>query len=152
MSLAGVASSAAAGAALSLADGGALTSVVMNSAASVSPPALSIAAGALTDARASDMVADAAALASAVCGPICGVITAVAPVALSDFAVEDGCFCGSAAATEAAAGFWVASKRWEKLLGVISPGVTTTRAPIRVQLHSLTAKAIGMRMQPWDAG
>ena len=36
--------------------------------------------------------------------------------------------------------------------GEISPGVMITRAPMRVQLHSLVENAIGMRIQPWDAG
>ncbi len=36
--------------------------------------------------------------------------------------------------------------------GVTAPGVMMTRAPIRVQFHIFTAKAIGMRMQPCDAG
>ncbi|WP_442868572.1 pentapeptide repeat-containing protein [Bradyrhizobium sp. CCBAU 51745] len=40
----------------------------------------------------------------------------------------------------------------EKLCGVIWPGVTITRAPILVQFHILTANAIGMRMQPCEAG
>ena len=36
--------------------------------------------------------------------------------------------------------------------GVISPGVMITRAPIRVQPHIFTAKPIGIRMQPCEAG
>ena len=40
----------------------------------------------------------------------------------------------------------------EKLIGDISPGVTITRAPILVQFHILVANAIGMRMQPCEAG
>jgi len=39
-----------------------------------------------------------------------------------------------------------------KLAGVITPGVTMTRAPILVQFHIFMAKAIGMRMQPCEAG
>src|SRR6266702_4915706 len=45
-----------------------------------------------------------------------------------------------------------ASIGWAKLCGVISPGVTSTRAPILVQFHIFTANAIGMRMQPCEAG
>ena len=48
--------------------------------------------------------------------------------------------------------FCATSSGCEKLAGVISPGVTTTRAPILVQFHIFTANAIGMRMQPCDAG
>ena len=48
--------------------------------------------------------------------------------------------------------FWVASIGWEKLAGVMVPGVMMTRAPIRVQFHILVANAVGIRMQPCDAG
>ena len=48
--------------------------------------------------------------------------------------------------------FCATSNGCEKLAGVIWPGVTMTRAPILVQFHIFTAKAIGMRMQPCDAG
>ncbi|MGY4160838.1 hypothetical protein ACVINW_006680 [Bradyrhizobium sp. USDA 4461] len=46
----------------------------------------------------------------------------------------------------------VTSSGCEKFSGEIVPGVTNTRAPIRVQLYILTANDIGMRMQPWEAG
>ena len=48
--------------------------------------------------------------------------------------------------------FCATSSGCEKLAGVISPGVTMTRAPILVQFHIFTANAIGMRMQPCEAG
>ena len=48
--------------------------------------------------------------------------------------------------------FCATSNGCEKLAGVIAPGVMTTRAPILVQFHIFTANAIGMRMQPCDAG
>src|SRR6185369_8288457 len=59
---------------------------------------------------------------------------------------------GSTAATGCGATFWVGSSACAKVAGVSSPGVTTTRAPIRVQFHILMANAIGMRMQPCEAG
>src|SRR5580692_12822819 len=58
----------------------------------------------------------------------------------------------SSTATGCGTTFTAASKGCEKLAGVTSPGVTMTRAPILVQPYILTAKAIGMRMQPCDAG
>ncbi len=81
---------------------------------------------------------------------IAGVIEGVASDALSDFAAGGASACGSAAGWGAT--FSVTSSGCEKLAGVISPGVTTTRAPILVQFHIFMANAIGMRMQPCDAG
>ena len=40
----------------------------------------------------------------------------------------------------------------QNLAGVIWPGVMMTRAPILVQFHIFMANAVGMRMQPCDAG
>src|SRR6185369_8408049 len=48
--------------------------------------------------------------------------------------------------------FCATSNGCVKLAGVIWPGVMMTRAPILVQFHIFTANAIGMRMQPCDAG
>ena len=59
---------------------------------------------------------------------------------------------GSSAMTGCGTTFCAISNGCEKFAGVISPGVTITRAPILVQFHILVAKAIGMRMQPCDAG
>src|SRR6266700_7178459 len=59
---------------------------------------------------------------------------------------------GSAAATGCGATLSVGSSGCAKLAGIISPGVTTTRAPILVQFHILMANAIGIRMQPCEAG
>ena len=59
---------------------------------------------------------------------------------------------GSSAMTGCGTTFCAISSGCEKFAGVISPGVTITRAPILVQFHILVAKAIGMRMQPCDAG
>src|SRR5882672_5705090 len=59
---------------------------------------------------------------------------------------------GSLAATGCGRSFCSASRGCENLAGVISPGVMTTRAPILVQFHIFAANAIGMRMQPWEAG
>src|SRR5665213_3258236 len=69
---------------------------------------------------------------------------------LSLFADASG--LGASAATGCGTTFCVTSSGCEKGSGFISPGVTITRAPIRVQPYILTAKAIGMRMQPCDAG
>ena len=71
-------------------------------------------------------------------------------VALSDFGAEGASTCGSVIGCGMT--FCAASRGWEKLAGVISPGVTTTRAPILVHFHIFMAKAMGMRMQPWEAG
>ena len=71
--------------------------------------------------------------------------------ALSTFASAEASVFGSAVAGRG----WtlkVASSGCEKLAGVTSPGVMITRAPIFVQFHILTAKDIGMRMQPCEAG
>src|ERR1700722_14487266 len=72
--------------------------------------------------------------------------------ALSDFTAGGASTCGSLAAVGCGTTFCAASSGCEKLEGVISPGVTTTRAPILVQFHIFMAKAIGMRMQPCEAG
>ena len=48
--------------------------------------------------------------------------------------------------------FCATSNGCEKVAGVIAPGVMMTRAPILVQFHIFMAKAVGMRMQPCDAG
>ena len=77
---------------------------------------------------------------------------ASASAALSAFAAGGASGFGSLAATGCGAIFCVASRGCEKLAGVISPGVMTTRAPILVQFHIFVANAIGMRMQPCDAG
>src|SRR3954452_23767524 len=73
------------------------------------------------------------------------------PVAPASEALSAFSF-GCSAAVGWLAVFCATSSGCEKLAGVISPGVTTTRAPILVQPHILMAKAVGMRMQPCDAG
>ena len=70
---------------------------------------------------------------------------------LSDFTAGASAF-GSSAMTGCGTTFCATSSGWEKFAGVISPGVTMTRAPILVQFHIFTANAIGMRMQPCEAG
>src|SRR6202051_4993741 len=77
-------------------------------------------------------------------------LTIAASDALSVFGATGASACGSLAVPGTT--FCVTSSGCEKLAGDISPGATTTRAPILVQFHILTAKAIGMRMQPCDAG
>ncbi len=58
----------------------------------------------------------------------------------------------SAAAVTLGSGLWVNRSGCEKSTGDNSPGAITTRAPIRVQPYMRTAKFIGMRMQPCEAG
>jgi hypothetical protein len=74
----------------------------------------------------------------------------VASEALSDFGAGGVSACGSLAGCGTA--LCSASNGCEKLAGLISPGVMTTRAPILVQFHIFTAKAVGIRMQPCEAG
>src|SRR5579871_5679665 len=74
------------------------------------------------------------------CAGLSGAFTATA----SDFVSSTATGCGTTLSA--------ASSGCEKFAGVTSPGVTMTRAPILVQPYSLTAKAIGMRMQPCEAG
>jgi len=59
---------------------------------------------------------------------------------------------GSSAAVGCGTIFCATSNGCEKPAGTTSSGVMTTRAPILVQPYILTAKAIGMRIQPCDAG
>src|ERR1700687_2831659 len=89
-------------------------------------------------------------LSSRLAAEIAGLIGVSASDALSDFGAEGASAWGSVIGCGTT--FCAASSGWEKLAGVISPGVTTTRAPILVQFHIFTAKAMGMRMQPCDAG
>ena len=89
-------------------------------------------------------------LSSSFASEIAGLIGVSASDALSDFGASGASACGSAAGCGAT--FSVASSGCEKLAGLISPGVTTTRAPILVQFHIFMANAIGIRMQPCDAG
>src|SRR6267378_475911 len=77
---------------------------------------------------------------------------AASAAALSACVAGGASACGSLAATGFGTTLFVASRGCEKLAGVISPGVTVTLAPILVQFHIFTAKAMGMRMQPWEAG
>src|ERR1700676_5276117 len=79
-----------------------------------------------------------------------GLLVVPASDALSAFGATGASACGSPAACGTT--FCVTSSGCEKLAGDISPGVTTTRAPILVQFHILTANAIGMRMQHAYAG
>src|SRR5258705_12611241 len=80
-------------------------------------------------------------------------LDAVSPAAaLSAWAAGGASACGSLAATGFGTTLLVASRGCEKLAGGISPGGTVTLAAILVQLHILTAKAMGMRMQPWETG
>ena len=72
--------------------------------------------------------------------------------ALSVFAADGASGFGSLATAGCGATFCAIRRGCEKSAGVVSPGVTTTRAPILVQPHIFTAKAMGMRMQPCDAG
>ena len=83
---------------------------------------------------------------------IAGLPAPFASDALSVFAAEGASEVGSLAAAGCGTTFCAISRGCEKSAGVISPGVTTTRAPILVQPHIFTAKAIGIRMQPCDAG
>src|SRR4030088_2988509 len=71
-------------------------------------------------------------------------------VALSDFGAEGASTCGSAIGCGTS--FRAASRGWEKLAGGIFPGGTAPRPPLLVHFHILMAKAMGMRMQPWEAG
>src|SRR6476659_4724525 len=89
-------------------------------------------------------------LSSRVASEMAGLIGVSASDALSGLAAEGASTCGSVIGCGTT--FCAASKGCENLAGVISPGVTTTRAPILVQFHILMAKAIGIRMQPWEAG
>jgi len=76
----------------------------------------------------------------------------VASAPLSDFTPSGASTCGASSATGCGATFCVISRGCENGAGLISPGVTSTRAPILVQFHILTANAAGMRMQPCEAG
>ena len=60
--------------------------------------------------------------------------------------------CGSRLAAGCGGTRTEASSGCEKFCGDIWPGETITRAPILVQFHIFTANAIGMRMQPCEAG
>ena len=91
-------------------------------------------------------------LSSRLAAEIAGLTAPFASDALSVFAAEGASEVGSLAAAGCGTTFCAISRGCEKSAGVISPGVTTTRAPILVQPHIFTAKAIGMRMQPCDAG
>ena len=77
---------------------------------------------------------------------------ASASAALSAFVAEGASACGSLVAMGFGTTLFSARRGCEKLAGVISPGVTTTLAPILVQFHIFTAKDMGMRMQPCEAG
>ena len=81
-----------------------------------------------------------------------GLGAASASAALSACVAGGASACGSLAATGFGTTLFVASSGCEKLAGMISPGVTTTLAPILVQFHIFMAKAMGMRMQPCEAG
>src|SRR5260370_23708373 len=91
-------------------------------------------------------------LSSRLAHEITGLDAASASTALSACAAGGASACGSLAATGFGTTLFVASSGCEKLAGTISPGVTTTLAPILVQFHIFTAKAMGMRMQPCEAG
>src|SRR5258706_12239062 len=79
-------------------------------------------------------------------------LDAVSPAAaLSAWAAGGASACGSVAATGFGTTLLVATRGCEKLAGVISPGVAMTLAPIFVQVPILTAKALGLRMQPSEA-
>src|SRR6202011_1113291 len=71
--------------------------------------------------------------------------------AVSAFGADGTSACGASGAGCGAA-LCATSSGCEKLAGLISPGAMTTRAPILVQFHILMAKAVGMRIQPCDAG
>src|SRR3569623_152763 len=58
----------------------------------------------------------------------------------------------SAVAVTLGSGLWVNRSGCAKSTGDNSPGAITTRAPIRVQPYIRTAKFIGMRTQPCEAG
>ena len=80
--------------------------------------------------------------------PVCGLsapLSLLTPSGASIFRISSATGCCGAT-------FCVTSNGCEKFSGEIVPGVTNTRAPIRVQLYILTANDIGMRMQPWEAG
>ena len=89
---------------------------------------------------------------------ISGLLMESAAAALSPFAVTSALtsvltsVLGTSTATGWGTTFWVTRSGCEKLAGVSSPGVTTTRAPILVQPYIFTANAIGIRIQPCDAG
>src|SRR5262249_24824169 len=90
-----------------------------------------------TDDRSSSLVSTTSGLSAA---PLSALVASGASFAVS----ADTCGCGCT--------FVPGSRGCEKLTGEISPGVTSTRAPIRVQFHILIANASGMRMQPCEAG
>src|ERR1700684_1831199 len=81
-----------------------------------------------------------------------GFVGASASDILSPFAGGGASAFGSSAATGSGTIFCAKSSGCEKPVGIISSGVTTTRAPILVQPYIFTAKAIGIRIQPCDAG
>src|ERR1700681_4677919 len=91
-------------------------------------------------------------LSSRLASEVTGLGVASASAAMSAFAAGGASACGSLAATGFGTTLRAARRGCEKLAGVISPGVTTTLAPILVQFHIFTAKDMGMRMQPCEGG
>src|ERR1700692_4594328 len=88
-------------------------------------------------------------LSSTAASVMAGLAFTSAAAALSAFAAMGASDFGSSAAIGCGTTFNAARSGCEKLAGVISPGVTTTRAPILGQFHIFMAKAMGRRMKPW---